>query len=246
MATGRVTPGKPAGSLEIPARHEYKYFISFGEYAHLSRTLDHVLQRDSNGDEFNEYHIRSLYFDDEYDTAFVDKMSGVQGRDKYRIRIYNFSDRLIRLERKSKYGDGIAKQSVAISRELCDQLCAGVPDGLERSDQPLLRDMYKQMRLKGLQPVVIVDYVREAYIHPAEHVRITFDKQLRTGLFSHDLFDRWLPTVCPLEDNSMILEVKYDNYLPDYIRRLLWSCNAMRSAISKYTLCRRFEPNCAF
>ena len=123
---------------------------------------------------------------------------------------------------------------------------AADPTGLEKSDQPLLRDVYKQMRTRGLKPAVIVDYVREAYIHPAEHVRITFDKQLRTGLFSQDLFERWLPTINPLDDNSMILEVKYDNYLPDYIRRLLWSCNAQRSAISKYTLCRRFEPNCAF
>ena len=236
----------PSGSLEIPARHEYKYYINYGEYAHLSRTLDYVLTRDKNGDPYNEYHIRSLYFDDEYNTAFADKLRGVQDRDKYRIRIYNFSDRLIRLERKSKYGDGIAKQSIAISRELCEQLMAADPTGLEKSEQPLLRDVYKQMRTKGLKPAVIVDYVREAYIHPAEHVRITFDKQLRTGLFSQDLFDRWVPTICPLDDNSMILEVKFDNYLPDYIRRLLWSCNAQRSAISKYTLCRRFEPNCAF
>ena len=236
----------PSGSLEIPARHEYKYYINYGEYAHLSRTLDYVLTRDKNGDPYNEYHIRSLYFDDEYNTAFADKLRGVQDRDKYRIRIYNFSDKLIRLERKSKYGDGIAKQSIAISRELCEQLMAADPTGLEKSEQPLLRDVYKQMRTKGLKPAVIVDYVREAYIHPAEHVRITFDKQLRTGLFSQDLFDRWVPTICPLDDNSMILEVKFDNYLPDYIRRLLWSCNAQRSAISKYTLCRRFEPNCAF
>ncbi len=116
MAKSPFSP--PAGSLEIPARHEYKYFIDFGEYAHLSRTLDYVLYRDKNGDEFNEYHIRSLYFDDEYNTAFADKLRGVQDRDKYRIRIYNFSDKLIRLERKSKYGDGIAKQSIAITRKM--------------------------------------------------------------------------------------------------------------------------------
>ena len=167
MAKSPFSP--PAGSLEIPARHEYKYFINFGEYAHLSRTLDYVLYRDKNGDEFNEYHIRSLYFDDEYNTAFADKLRGVQDRDKYRIRIYNFSDKLIRLERKSKYGDGIAKQSIAITREMCEQLMAADPTGLEKSDQPLLRDVYKQMRTKGLKPAVIVDYVREAYIHPAEH-----------------------------------------------------------------------------
>ena len=102
-------------------------------------------------------------------------------------------------------GSLISKRSLTIPRGLCEQLMAADPTGLEQSEQPLLRDVYKQMRTRGLKPAVIVDYVREAYVHPAEHVRITFDKQLRTGLFSQDLFERWLPTICPLDDNSMIL-----------------------------------------
>ena len=240
---GLLSHRPPAGSLEIPARHELKYFINFGEYAHLSRTLDYVLYRDQNGDEFNEYHIRSLYFDDEYNTAFADKLRGVQDRDKYRIRIYNFSDALIRLERKQKYGDGIAKQSIAISRELCEQLMAADPTGLEKSDQPLLRDVYRQMRTRGLKPAVIVDYVREAYVHPCEETRVTLDKQLRTGYLSTDLFDPQLPTYPCLDHNQTILEIKYNRRFPSYILPIVSSVPAQRSAISKYTLCRRYEFN---
>jgi hypothetical protein len=94
-----------------------------------------------------------------------------------------------------------------------------------------------------LRPVVIVDYVREAYLHPAEEVRITFDKQLRTGMGSIDLFNPHVPTISPFDNGEIILEVKYNRVMPPYIRDLLctYCPNAVQSAISKYTWCRRFE-----
>ena len=88
-----------------------------------------------------------------------------------------------------------------------------------------------------------MDYIREAYLHPAEEVRITFDKQLRTGLKKFDIFDPRLPTISPLDDPLTILEVKYNQVMPPYIRDILntYCKNPMGSAISKYVLCRRFE-----
>ena len=227
----------------LPLRHELKFFINEMQYFVLSDILDHVLQRDPNGDEFNEYHIRSLYFDTVYNTALFDKMDGVKDRDKYRIRIYNFSDRVIKLECKTKVGSLISKRSISIPRLLCDQLMAGDPAGLETTRSGLLNDVYREMTINLLRPVVLVDYVREAYLHPAEEVRITFDKQLRTGLRSTDLFNPYVPTVPPLDHSEMILEVKYNRVLPPYIRDLLstYCPGALQSAISKYTWCRRFE-----
>jgi len=227
----------------LPLRHELKFFINEMQYFVLSDILDHVLQRDPNGDEFNEYHIRSLYFDTVYNTALFDKMDGVKNRDKYRIRIYNFSDRVIKLECKTKVGSLISKRSISIPRLLCEQLMAGDPAGLETTRSGLLNDVYREMTVNLLRPVVLVDYVREAYLHPAEEVRITFDKQLRTGLRSTDLFNPYVPTVPPLDHSEMILEVKYNRVLPPYIRDLLstYCPGALQSAISKYTWCRRFE-----
>ena len=98
------------------------------------------------------------------------------------------------------------------------------------------------MRTRFLKPTVIVDYHREAYTHPAEDVRITFDKRLHSGLFNHDLFNPELIGVSPLEPGKMILEVKFNRYLPDYIKRMLSTVPAVNCAISKYTLCRGFEP----
>ena len=225
----------------IPLRHELKYFITPAEMNVLRGVLTPVMQLDPNGNENNEYHIRSLYFDTINDSALEEKIAGVGNRKKYRIRIYNFSDKVIKLECKSKYGDLISKQSVTIPRDLCEQLIAGDPEGLQRMRHPLFHDMYRAMRTELLRPAVIVDYVREAYIHQAEEVRVTFDKTLRTGLFSHDMFNKTLPTYPVFDDPVEILEVKYDEFLPAHIQAILSGVTAQRSAISKYTWCRRYE-----
>ena len=227
----------------LPLRHELKFFISEMQYYVLSGILDQVLQRDPNGDEYNEYHIRSLYFDTVFNDAFFDKLDGVQNRNKYRIRIYNFSDRVIKLECKTKVGSLISKRSISIPKLLCEQLMAGDPTGLETTRSGLLNEVFREMTVNLLRPVVLVDYVREAYLHPAEEVRITFDKQLRSGLGSHDLFDPYVPTIPPFDDNLIILEVKYNHGLPTYISQILseYCQGAQPSAISKYTWCRRFE-----
>ncbi|MEA5014545.1 MAG: polyphosphate polymerase domain-containing protein [Candidatus Limiplasma sp.] len=227
----------------VPLRHELKYFIKPVEYEVLRRVLDRTLRRDPNGDENNEYHIRSLYFDSFFNHAVLDKLNGVKDRDKYRIRIYNFSDKIIRLECKTKVGSLISKRSIAIPRLLAEQLMAGDPTGLEQTRSGLLRDVYREMKLNLMRPVVLVDYVREAYLHRAEEVRITFDKQLRSGLYSKELFDPYVPTVPPFDHEEMIMEVKFNRMLPPYIRDLLCTHvhSAQNSAISKYVWCRRFE-----
>ena len=225
----------------IPLRHELKYHITPAELTVLRGVLAPVMQLDPNGNENNEYHIRSLYFDTINDDALEEKIAGVGNRKKYRIRIYNFSDRVIKLECKSKYGDLISKQSVTIPRDLAEQLIAGDPEGLQRMRHPLFHDVFREMRTRLLRPSVIVDYVREAYIHPAEEVRITFDKQLRTGLYSSDMFNPGLPTYPVFDDPVEILEVKFDEFLPSYLQSVLSGITAQRSAVSKYVWCRRYE-----
>ena len=230
--------------MAVPLRHELKFFISPLQYQVLSRTLKATLNPDPNGDENNQYHIRSLYFDTAYDSALYDKINGTANRDKYRIRIYNFSDQMIRLECKSKFRDLISKRSVRITRDLAEQLISADPTGLESTASGLVSDTFREMRTNLLHPVVIVDYLREADLHPAEEVRITFDMQLRSGLNSVDMFNPYLPTVPPFDHDEIILEVKYNQVLPPYIASLLTYAlrdGACRSAISKYVYCRRFE-----
>ena len=230
--------------MAVPLRHELKFFISPLQYQVLSRTLKATLNPDPNGDENNQYHIRSLYFDTAYDSALYDKINGTANRDKYRIRIYNFSDQMIRLECKSKFRDLISKRSVRITRDLAEQLISADPTGLESTASGLVSDTFREMRTNLLHPVVIVDYLREAYLHPAEEVRITFDMKLRSGLNSIDLFNPAVATVPVIDgEENIILEVKFNRVLPPYIASLLsFACpEAVQTAISKYTLCRRYE-----
>lgn len=230
--------------MALPLRHELKFFISQPQYEVLSRTLKGVLHLDPNAvKNGGSYHIRSLYFDTVFDDAYYDKIDGVKDRDKYRMRIYNLSGKEIFMECKTKVGSMISKRSVKVSRDLAEQIIAADPTGLENTQSGLLRDLYREMRTRLLHPVVIVDYEREAYLHPAEEVRITFDMKLRTGLNSIDLFNREVPTIPVLDQEQIILEVKYNRLLPPYIAELIsFACpEAVQSAISKYTLCRRYE-----
>lgn len=230
--------------MAMNARHELKYYVSISQYQILSRLLSQVLTTDVHAVSNNEYHIRSLYFDTFSNTALHEKISGTADRNKYRIRIYNFSDSFIRMECKSKINVYISKRSTRISKELCQQLIAGDPTGLEHSSSGLMRDVFREMRINLLKPVVVVDYVREAYVHPAEEVRITFDKQLRSGMRGTDIFNPHLPVIPPFKNpNQIIMEVKYNRLLPPYIAQLITQVapTAHRSAISKYVICRQYE-----
>ncbi len=230
--------------MALPLRHELKFLITRTQLEVLRQTVGRVLNLDPNAKKNGgSYSIRSLYFDSVFDDALYDKIAGVKDRDKYRIRIYNLSDSVIFMECKTKVGSLISKRSARISRDLAEQLMAGDPTGLENTKSGLLRDVYREMRTRLLHPVVIVDYEREAYVHVAEEVRITFDMRVRTGLNSISLFDPKVPTVPVLDHDETILEVKYNRLLPPYIRDVLsFACpEAVQTAVSKYTLCRRYE-----
>ena len=230
-------------TVDKPYRHELKYVISEGEYQILSRRLKSALPPDKyaakNG---GEYLIRSLYYDDPFDSCVEEKAGGIQIRDKYRIRIYNYSDASIKLERKHKDGAFIQKSSLPLSRKECDALLADNYGFLLHRPEPFARQMYGILRTKHLEPKVIVDYTREPYVYPVEDVRITFDKNIRTAMRRTDIFNPYVPTY-PATDlmNSMILEVKFNRYLPTYIRSLVQMGASQHVAASKYVAARRYE-----
>ena len=230
--------------MALPLRHELKFMITRTQLEVLRHVLSPTLHLDPNAvKNGGSYFIRSLYFDTAFDDSLYEKYSGVMNRDKYRMRIYNMNGDNVFMECKTKIGSLISKRSVKIPHDLAEQLIAGDPAGLENTRSGLLRDVYREMRTRLLHPVVIVDYTREAYLHPAEEVRITFDMQVRTGLNSIDLFNPQVPTIPVLPHDETILEVKYNRVLPPFIRDLLsWACpEAVQSAVSKYTLCRQYE-----
>jgi len=235
---------RPARPKKRPVqyRHELKYYINRGDYEILSRRLRSCIQQDENAQKNGgEYFIRSLYFDSPFDDALWEKLSGVDERDKFRIRIYNGQDDVIKLECKHKEGSYIAKQSIRLSRGECESLIRGDYAFLLSRKEPFARRMFVEFATKGLRPCVIVDYTREAYVYPVEDVRITFDKDIRTAYRGTSLFDMTQPTYPVITDGDLVLEVKFNNYLPSYIRELLQIDSHTRSAVSKYCICRKFE-----
>ena len=236
MSDKAKTPG------EKGYRHELKYYITLGEYELLQRKLSLTMERDAfakkNG---GEYFIRSLYFDDRDDSAFREKLSGIDERDKFRIRIYDMRDDVIKLECKHKSNGYIKKQSIGLSRKEYEKLMSGDRLFLLNRPEPFARRMYLEFAQRALKPAVIVDYTREAFVFPMEDVRVTFDKNVRTGLRSVDMFNAGIPTYPVIDDYGMVLEIKFNRFLPTYIRSLLQIEASQRSAISKYVLCRRFE-----
>jgi len=220
-------------------RHELKYYINFFEYHSLAMRLSAILKHDPHAGDNGDYHIRSLYFDDFGSNALSDKQAGVLTRKKYRIRIYNISAAIIRLERKERVGQFIRKYSAPLLLDEYNQLLQGEFDFLLDKEEDLCQFFYKDIRCHGMKSSVIVDYVREAYISDVNNIRITFDKNLRTGLTSTDLFNKNLVTVSAIDEPLMILEIKYDNFLPDYIKNILQLNSQQRYAISKYVICKK-------
>ncbi|MEG2702421.1 MAG: polyphosphate polymerase domain-containing protein [Clostridia bacterium] len=218
-------------------RHELKYLISMQEWALLRQRLMPLAERDRNAGPSGEYWIRSLYFDDYFHTAYNEKELGVLTRYKYRIRVYNCSDAIIRLERKSKFGQYIHKESAPLTREQVEAILDGDYDFLIHSEHNLLREFYFECTSRLMRPRVIVDYDREPFIFSAGDVRITFDKHVRAGFGRFLLFDAELPTVDVVSGNRMILEVKFTQFLPTQIRRLLALRASQLTSASKYVLC---------
>ncbi|GAB6152773.1 polyphosphate polymerase domain-containing protein [Desulfosporosinus burensis] len=224
----------------IQYRHELKFFVNYHQYYTLRQRLKHLMQRDEHVGPTGEYHIRSLYFDDINNKALAEKLGGIRQRKKYRIRIYNLEDKVIHFEKKIKNGDYIAKVKESFTREMADNILAGDYQELNNPSKPFLMELHNEMTHQLLRPKVIVDYVREPYIHTHGNVRITFDKDLKSGLHRTDLFSPDLSMVRALSENQIILEVKYDEYLPSSIRNVLQLEGLHRQSASKYVLCRKF------
>jgi hypothetical protein len=224
-------------------RHELKYVITEGEHKLMSTRVKACLKQDTYASaRGGEYAIRSLYFDDPFDSAVWEKASGVGSRDKFRIRIYNLSDSVIKLERKHKEGQYIKKDSVTISREDCDSILRGDIECLRDNLNPFAMQFYGIFKANYLRPKVLVDYTREPYVFPDEDVRITFDKNVRTAMRCTELFNPDAVTYPVWElRGCMILEVKFNQTLPPYVRQLLTIGAAERTAASKYVFCRQYE-----
>lgn len=217
-------------------RHEWKHEINYADMLTLRTRLQAVMKRDehvTNG----VYHIRSLYFDTLSDKALREKIDGVGIREKFRIRYYNGDTSFVILEKKSKLNGLCAKQSCRIAKEEAQKTVDGDLSWMPGSDRPLCQELYFKMIFQGLKPKTIVDYIREPFVFTPGNVRVTIDYNIRTGDFRTDFLNSETITL-PAGESPIILEVKWDEYLPDIIRDAVTIPGRRVTSFSKYEQCR--------
>ena len=217
-------------------RHEWKHEVNLSDRVAIRQRLRAVCRPDGHAVD-GKYRIRSLYFDNLADKALREKLDGVNRREKFRLRYYNFDPTLIHLEKKSKL-DGLGTKAVA---ELSAAEAQAIVDGglswMPDSGRPLAQELYHKMRTQGLRPRTIVDYTREPFVYGPGNVRVTLDYDIRTGLQCTDFLNPNCVTI-PAGEPVTILEVKWDTFLPDIIRDAVQLEGRRPEAFSKYAQCR--------
>lgn len=222
-------------------RNELKYSIDYSDYLALRQRLRPIMKPDAHVRADGRYTIRSIYFDNFSDKALREKLNGVAKREKFRIRYYNDDLSYITLEKKMKYNDLCLKQDALMTESACRMLLEGQLDWMLSDPSPLIQELYVKMKGSQLRPRVLVSYTREPYIYAPGNVRVTFDSNIRTTLWHNRFLEPQVRDICATDTpGQLILEVKYDDFLPDIILDLIQSDRVRQQAFSKYCACRRF------
>lgn len=217
-------------------RHELKHEISTSDMIAVRQRMRAIAKGDPHAVD-GKYLIRSLYFDTPGNKALLEKQSGVSRRQKFRIRYYNFDKSVIHLEKKCKMGGLGTKISASLSAEEADKIVRGDISWMRDSKDELLKELYTAMVSQRLEPKTIVDYTREPFIYGPGNVRVTLDYNIRTGLEATDFLNTECVTV-PASQGTCIMEVKWDDYLPDIIRDAVQLPTSRTGSFSKYEVCR--------
>lgn len=221
---------------ESKGRHELKHYINYADVINLRARLPFVAGLDKNAAKENGYRVKSLYFDNYNDKALKEKIDGINGREKFRLRLYDDNISFIRLEKKSKKNGVCFKESTVFTDEECRRLLSGDLAVLKEHGNPLCLELYTKMHYQQLRAKNIVDYRREAFVYPMGNVRVTLDYDIRTSYNIHD-FLKAEPILIPIS-GVYILEVKYDNFLPEIIRNIVFLSSRKSTAFSKYAVTR--------
>ncbi len=223
-------------------RHEYKYCINAAQAALLECRARAVLTPDPHAGPLGSYVIRSLYFDTPYDSCYYESEDGYDRREKYRIRLYNSHTDFLRLEKKSKQNGMTKKESCVITQEQCKSFMEGRVPPITETMSAVQKKLFLEMEHKAMLPKVIVIYERIPYIHPVGNVRITFDRALASASDVMRFLDEEIPVERPVfPAGESLMEVKWDELLPDHISRHMALDSLQWTSFSKYYLCRKYH-----
>ena len=219
-------------------REEKKFLINIEDFLRLSHKLDQVMIQDEHNG-VHGYIIRSLYFDTVYDRDYFEKAAGTEVRRKMRLRVYDPNADFAMLEMKQKQGNSQFKRSLRVNREDGASICRGDYSPLLKYGEPFAAECYGMMTARCYRPVTIVEYHRKAFIAKENKIRVTFDNQIVATESCFDIFSPRLNMNPVLDKFDVVLEVKYNGFLLDYIRRLLSDVDRSEISVSKYVLARQ-------
>lgn len=223
-------------------RVEDKFTCSGQDLFLLQVRLQTVLQTDDNQMGAEGYRVTSVYFDDLFDTHLQDTVDGNRLREKYRIRIYNGSFDVIKLEIKYKRDNRVIKRDQCITQNQMRELMTGhcVWTENESMENPITL-FNLAIAKRGMRPKLIVEYDRSAYVYEPGNVRITLDRDIRVS----DQIDAFVKgqkiTYEYIRGWDRVLEVKYDEFLPGFIAGMLETGNLNQTSYSKYRICREIK-----
>ena len=221
-------------------RHEMKYTISAAQLPLLRTRIAGIMRPDPHAGADGIYNIRSLYFDDCQNHCYYENENGTDPREKFRIRIYNHSSSRINLECKRKERGKTLKTSCTLTVEQTRILMQGKPVPDDGKLPPLLRKLNLQIRTRLLRPVVIVEYERIPFIYKNGNVRVTFDLNVSSSCDVSAFLEETMLKRPIMSAGQHLMEVKFDEFLPDVIYRSLNLPSLCQTAFSKYYLCRKF------
>ena len=217
-------------------RHEYKHCINLMDIYCLRTRLSAFMKHDKNAGEDGKYIVKSLYFDNYLDQALREKVDGVNKREKFRIRYYGTDTSFIRLEKKSKINGLCNKESVCITKEECLSIIDGNIEFMRQDERELVRELYSKMKYQLLRPKCIVAYTRESFVYPPGNVRVTLDSNIGGSNSVRDFLNPETQFLCLYKHS--ILEVKWDEFLPEIIRNVVGLRGRKSTAFSKYAAVR--------
>ena len=214
-------------------RKELKYYINKLQLEEINKRLSYLLSKDEHTKQEEGYFIRSLYFDDYKSTSYYQVLNGISKREKYRIRYYNFDTSYISLEKKEKENTMANKKILQITKKQVEDLLEGKLN-ISKENDKLLNEFILKTKFYGYKPALIIDYNRISYVYKVGNVRITLDYNISMDYNVNDFFEKNNTKIPLLKKDMGLLEVKYDDVLPDYINWLISINNLQRTSFSKY------------
>ena len=197
-------------------------------YISLYRSKFHFM------DHFPDRQVNSIYFDDDHYTSINQNIDGISEKKKYRLRWYGDFENIVNptFEIKSKKGFEVSKKNFKVPRMPNFNLLNY--HHIEQIELFINNNFNFKNRLF---PILTTHYLRSYFISSNKLVRSTVDRNLKSLLLYKN---RNLNIIKEYKD--IILEVKYDLNLDDYVRSNLGNISTRFSKNSKFVNAATIAP----